>query len=460
MKPNPSSLKRPPLRAAFLVCFGAMIGSSLTALAQPAEFAFTPTNSSGTFYGQAQVNGVPANANDWIAAFDDMGNCAGAAQVVMNDGVAYINLPIYGDDMTTSTVDEGITGAEPFTLNLWRAASGNILTYPGFDAIVLFEGWSNTNGAPMPGFDDPNEVYNFGETAQPPSISGPETTCLDAQPFALATAPAGGFLTGPGIVGDLFDPAAAGEGTHTVDYIVDGVIASWTLTVLPAFDATILTVGPFCANDAAVTLEAATEGGTWTGNGVFGAVFDPAFVTPGTVNLTYELGESGEACYDVDQQAVTVYPAPSEPMVELIQPMLDGTFHVVVWDQPGVTFEWFDALGNLLATGDTLYNYFEDPFEVIATNTYGCTASLSTTLIFPGVFDLREVPFTWLNPTTIEVPSGVERASLWDVQGRLLWSDTFAGVSRIELPLHNGDGWRLVTMELAGGGVARMAVVR
>ena len=116
-----------------------MIGCSFTALAQPAEFAFTPTNSSGTFYGQATVNGVPANANDWIAAFDDMGNCAGAAQVVMNDGLAYINLPIYGDDMTTSTVDEGING-RAVHLKPWRAASGNILTYPGSDAIILSKG--------------------------------------------------------------------------------------------------------------------------------------------------------------------------------------------------------------------------------------------------------------------------------------------------------------------------------
>ena len=312
----------------------------------------------------------------------------------------------------------------------------------------------------MPGFDDPTVVYDFGETPTPPSISGPEATCVDAEPFAPATAPAGGVLVGPGVEGDVFNPAAAGEGTHTVDYIYDGVIASWTVEVLPAFDATILTTGPFCANDEALQLEASTAGGTWTGDGVFGAVFDPAFVTPGTVNLTYELGESGDACYDIDQQAVTVYPAPSEPMVELIQPLLDGTFHVVAWDQPGVTFEWYDALGNLLATGDTLYNYFEDPFEVVATNTYGCSASFATTLIFPGVFDLREVSMTWLSPATLEVVRGVEHASLWDVRGRLLWSDAFAGATRIELPLQPGDGWRLVTMELAGGGVARVAVVR
>ena len=287
-----------------------LAGLSFTALAQPAEFAFTPTNSSGTFYGQATVNGVPANANDWIAAFDDMGNRAGAAQVVMNDGLAYINLPIYGDDMITPMVD-GITGAEPF-LNSWRAASGNILTYPGFDAIILFEGWSNTNGAPMPGFDDPEEVYNFGETETPPSISGPEATCVDAEPFAPATAPAGGVLVGPGVEGDVFNPASAGEGIHTVDYIYNGVLASWTVEVLPSLDATILTEGPFCANEAAVTLEAATAGGTWIGDGVFGDVFDHAFVSPGTFNLTYELGEPGEACYDTDQQAITVYlPLPS-----------------------------------------------------------------------------------------------------------------------------------------------------
>ena len=71
-----------------------------SALAQPAEFDFTPTTS-GTFYGQATVNGVPANANDWIAAFDNWAT-ARRGTVVMNDGLA-INLPIYGDDMTTST---------------------------------------------------------------------------------------------------------------------------------------------------------------------------------------------------------------------------------------------------------------------------------------------------------------------------------------------------------------------
>ena len=73
------------------------------------------------------------------------------------------------------------------------------------------------------------------------------------------------------VEGDVFNPAAAGEGIHTVDYIYNGVLASWTVEVLPSLDATILTER-LCANEAAVTLEAATAGGTDWRRGVWGRV--------------------------------------------------------------------------------------------------------------------------------------------------------------------------------------------
>ena len=69
-------------------------------------------------FGQA-LDGSPADAYDWIGAFDGDGNCAGASQIIVNNGVAYINLTIYGDDATTADLDEGITGDEPFYLLLW-----------------------------------------------------------------------------------------------------------------------------------------------------------------------------------------------------------------------------------------------------------------------------------------------------------------------------------------------------
>ena len=66
--------------------------------AQPTEWQWTTTNASGVMLGQVTINGVPAEAADWIGAFDTAGNCAGAAPIIVNEELAYFNLPIYGDD--------------------------------------------------------------------------------------------------------------------------------------------------------------------------------------------------------------------------------------------------------------------------------------------------------------------------------------------------------------------------
>ena len=72
----------------------------------PESFNYTSTNSSGAFQGQATIDGIPASAGDWAAAFDEDGNCAGASELILDGGTAYINLSIYGDDSTTPDVDE------------------------------------------------------------------------------------------------------------------------------------------------------------------------------------------------------------------------------------------------------------------------------------------------------------------------------------------------------------------
>ena len=74
----------------------------LTAIAQPAEWVVTPTNAAGTLLGTVTVGGQAAQAGDWVGAFDEGGTCAGAMEVILNDGASYISLPIYGDDATTA----------------------------------------------------------------------------------------------------------------------------------------------------------------------------------------------------------------------------------------------------------------------------------------------------------------------------------------------------------------------
>ena len=136
---------------------------------QPTQFTFTATSSSGTFQGQAQLGGVPASGNDWIAAFDINGNCAGATQIIYNGGIAYINLPIYGDDPTTTGIDEGIGGGEVFVLKLWDNSTNTIYNYPSSGTVNQFTQWTNTNGAPMPGYNNPMAIFDF-VTIMPISI--------------------------------------------------------------------------------------------------------------------------------------------------------------------------------------------------------------------------------------------------------------------------------------------------
>jgi hypothetical protein len=74
----------------------------------PFEDLVTPNPSSGTFLGQATIDGPPSGEGDWSAAFDEDGNIAGAAEIMINAGTAYINYADYGDDTTTPDIDEGI----------------------------------------------------------------------------------------------------------------------------------------------------------------------------------------------------------------------------------------------------------------------------------------------------------------------------------------------------------------
>ena len=131
----------------------------------PFEGSVTPTPMSGIFQGQITINEETGSSGDWIAAFDDDGNIAGASALIMEYGNSYANLTIYGDD-PLSDFDEGMNGGENFYLKVWIASDNIVLDYP-----ESFDCWYNNNGAPMDGCGDFNEIYNFGEGVEPPPVA-------------------------------------------------------------------------------------------------------------------------------------------------------------------------------------------------------------------------------------------------------------------------------------------------
>lgn len=68
--------------------------------------------------------------------------------------------------------------------------------------------------------------------------------CINDGPVTLSGQPAGGTFSGPGMVGDSFDPSLAGFGTHTITYTWSGISHSQSVTVAPGSGPAPVITGP------------------------------------------------------------------------------------------------------------------------------------------------------------------------------------------------------------------------
>ena len=188
-------------------------------------------------------------------------------------------------------------------------------------------------------------VINFADASVSPA--GPY--CDDNSPAFLAATNPGGVWSGPGVnsATGLFDPAAAGGGTHTITYIISGFCpdtGTISILVIPRVDATIDAAGPYCLADPAVNLTAASTGGTWTGTGITSAAngtFDPSVAGVGTHTVTYT--QSG-VCGSTDTQQIIVTPIIAATINPAAAVCVNGTgfnFTAVnsggTWSGPGIT---------------------------------------------------------------------------------------------------------------------------
>lgn len=112
--------------------------------------------------------------------------------------------------------------------------------------------------------------------------------CIDGKEITLSGTPLGGIFSGPGVTGNIFDPAKAGVGNHIITYTIEGNCpgsVDFKINVLPLPDVTINPISNLCVGDSAITLTANPPGGVFTGQNVSGDRFDP--VQPGVYTITY-----------------------------------------------------------------------------------------------------------------------------------------------------------------------------
>ncbi len=143
------------------------------------------------------------------------------------------------------------------------------------------------------------------------------TVCLVTEPFALMGGePSGGVYSGDGVTDNIFDPSAAGVGTHTITYTYidgNGCVNSATsdLTVSPLPEVTLGEFSDICIDAESLELSGGSpEGGTYSGIGVSDGFFDPAIADIGTHTITYEYTDE-YGCSNTALSEITVVDLPT-----------------------------------------------------------------------------------------------------------------------------------------------------
>lgn len=113
------------------------------------------------------------------------------------------------------------------------------------------------------------------------------------------------------------DPLIPGPPADPLNGDYPPVIATAQILIVPYPDATIQPAGPFCSNDPAVNLTAATPGGTWSGTGITNAStgrFSPSTAGPGLHTITYTV-TNAYGCTGTDDIQIRVWARPTINML-------------------------------------------------------------------------------------------------------------------------------------------------
>jgi len=237
------------------------------------------------------------------------------------------------------------------------------------------------------------------------TISPVPTLCSDSPAVNLTAHDPGGTWAGPGLTGDTFDPVATGPGSYVITYtVLNGSCSSTdqqTIVVSPKPDATIDPVSPRCLSDPKIKLTAHDTGGTWSGPGVSGDVFDPLTAGLGSHLIQYTV-VTPDGCTDTDQTSIMVNPVPDATITPVDTLCVNNPPVILrAKDKGGI---WSGAVS------DSIFNPFAaGPGNHIVsytiTNSSGCTATdqISVTVIDVPVVHITRVGTLFLNSPQLKL---------------------------------------------------------
>jgi hypothetical protein len=221
--------------------------------------------------------------------------------------------------------------------------------------------------------------------------------CVGDAPVTLVPEVEGGIFSGPGVVGNVFNPAQMPVGDFQVGYtVITAAGCEFTQTqpvsireILPAEFVDLNDV--YCSTDAPVQLNPISEGGVFTGP-VLAGVFDPN-VAPGIYDITYTTGSG--VCSASVTQTVEVLPSLSSEFYLFPAFCASSPAEQMIPDVPGGVFTGAGVTGDVFDPAQAIIGDNEVTYTLAQAN--GC---VSTTTQVIAVFDVANSEFSGLEAIT------------------------------------------------------------
>ena len=299
----------------------------------------------------------------------------------------------------TSNIIPSATGDDPFNYDWGTAATNNnaLTVSPTVSTSYILTVTDNN------GCSETETVQVIVDPLPTVSLSLPNTdVCINEPSFNLSGgSPAGGTYSGPGVGNGIFDASDAGIGTHIITYsytddmgcvnqISDELIVSnGTITSLT------LPFEVVCEEETNILLSGHNPtGGTFSGPGVTGIIFNANEAGVGNHTITYIYDDG--ICENIATDQIIVNPTPNVTFTLSDTEICFGSDIELTgglpvggsYSGPGVSGNNFNSLDAGAGSFDITYSF---------TSLDGCTGEATETIL---VHDFPSVDFEIPNPIT------------------------------------------------------------
>lgn len=221
----------------------------------------------------------------------------------------------------------------------------------------------------------------------------------------LAPNQAGGIFSGTGVSGTQFNPSTANLGNNDVTYSItvggcsNSSMQSTNVISTPNANFSGLAAN-YCSDDAASTLSPVQAGGTFSGTGVSGNIFDPTSASIGSNTVTYDVTVSG--CSASSNQITTVNALPDATFSGLTAThCADGSSVTLTPSTGGGTFSGTGISGNDFDPSSASIGNNDITYSITVN---GCaSATTQSTTVNP----VPDASFTGLNVSYCDVDAPV-----------------------------------------------------